>query len=83
MVKCFIKEVSGKISVNQYIGQSIAIYAAAPREHLGGLCLAQGHLVVVLSVERALDIHFPHLQFQPGRESNSQPLDYWIISPTL
>ncbi len=59
MVKCFIEEVSGKISVNQYIGQSIAIYAAAPREHLGGLCLAQGHLVVVLSVERALDIHFP------------------------
>ncbi len=40
---------------------------------LGARCLAQGHLVVVLKVERALDIHSPHLQFLPDRDSNSQP----------
>ncbi len=33
------------------------IYAAAPGEQLGVRCLAQGHSVMVLRVERALDIH--------------------------
>ncbi len=44
-----------------------AIYAAAPGEQLGVRCLAQGHLVMVLKVERALYIH---------RQDNSQPFDY-------
>ncbi len=32
--------------------------------------------VMVLRVEKALYIHFPHLQFLPDRDSHSQPLDY-------
>ncbi len=39
-----------------------AANAAAPGEQLGVRCLAQGHLVVVLRVERALVIHSPHWQ---------------------
>ncbi len=39
--------------------QCSAIYAVAPREQLGVRCLAQGHLVVVLKVQRALNIHSP------------------------
>ncbi len=46
------------------------------RGHLGVWCLAQGHLVMVLKVERALYIHSPHLQSLPDRDSNSQPFDY-------
>ncbi len=38
--------------------------------------LAQGHLVVVLKVERALYIHSPPLQFLPTRNLNSQPFNY-------
>ncbi len=38
--------------------------------------LLKGTSVVVLRVERALDIHSPHLQSLPDRDSNSQPLDY-------
>ncbi len=44
-------------------------------EQLGVQCLAQGNLVVVLTVERVLYIHSPHLQFLPDRDSNSQPFD--------
>ncbi len=36
----------------------------------------KGTSVVVLKVERVLDIHSPHLQFLPARDSNPQPLGY-------
>ncbi len=71
--------------VNTHPEQWAAIYAAAPGEQLGVRCLAQGHLsrgwrecsrAPTLRVERVLDIHSPHLQFLPARDSNSQPLDY-------
>ncbi len=39
--------------------------------------------VVVLKVERALDIHSPHRQFLPARDSNSQPVDYESDSLTI
>ncbi len=58
-------------------------YVAAPGEQLGVQCLAQGHLVVVLKVERALYIHSPHLQFLPARDLNSKPLDYESDSQPL
>ncbi len=38
---------------------------------------------MVLRVERALNIHSPHLQFLPARDSNSQPLDYESDSLTI
>ncbi len=38
--------------------------------------LLKGTSVVVLRVERALDIHSPQLQFLPARDSNPQPFDY-------
>ncbi len=63
-------------AVNTHPDQWAAIYAAAPGELLGVRWLAQGHLVVVLKVERALYIHSPHLQFLQARDSNSQPFDY-------
>ncbi len=63
-------------TVNTHPEQWAAIYAAAPGEQLRVRCLAQGHLVVVLRVERALYIHSPHRQSLPGRDLNSQPLDY-------
>ncbi len=44
----------------------------APGEQLGVRCLAQGHLVEILRVERVLYIHSP----LPDRDSNSQPFDY-------
>ncbi len=37
----------------------------------------------ILKVKRALDIHSPHLQFLPARDSNSQPLDYESDSLTI
>ncbi len=43
----------------------------------------KGTSVVVLKVEWALDIHSPHLQFLPARDSNSQPLDYESDSLTI
>ncbi len=43
--------------------QRAAIYAAAPGEQLEVRCLAQGNLVMVLRMERALDIHPPHPPF--------------------
>ncbi len=49
--------------------------------------LLKGSSVVVLKVERALDIHSPHLQSLPDRDSNSQPFNYesdsLIIRPLL
>ncbi len=39
--------------------------------------------VMVLRVERALDINSPHLQFLPARDSTSQPLDYETDSLTI
>ncbi len=47
-------------TVNSHPEQWAAIYAAAHGEQLGVRCLAQGHLVVVLKVERVLYIHSPH-----------------------
>ncbi len=52
-------------TVNTHPEKWAAIYVAAPGKHLGVRCLAQGYLVVVLRVKRALDIHSPHLQFLP------------------
>ncbi len=49
------------IQVHTHPEQWAAIYAAAPGEQLGVLCLAQGHLVVVLKVKRALYIHLHSL----------------------
>ncbi len=46
-------------TVNTHPEQWAAIYPAAPWEQLEIWCLAQGHLVVVLRVERALYIHSP------------------------
>ncbi len=46
-------------TVNTHPEQWAVIYAAAPGEQLGFRCLAQGHLAVVLKVERALYIHSP------------------------
>ncbi len=53
-----------------------AAIAAAAGEQLGVWCLAQRHLLVVLRMERALDIHSPHLQSLPALDSNLQPFDY-------
>ncbi len=59
-------------TVNTHPEQSAAIYAAVPGEQLGVRCLAQGHLIVVLKVERVLVIHSPH------RLSTIRP---WLPSP--
>ncbi len=45
--------------------------------------LLKGTSVMVLKVERVLDIHSPHLQFLPARDSNSQPFDYESDSLTI
>ncbi len=63
------------ILVNTHLEQWAAIYAAVPKEQLGIWCLAQGHLVLVLKMERPLYIHSPH-RVLPDRDSNSQPFDY-------
>ncbi len=55
----------------------MSIYAVAPREQL------LKFLIVVLRMERALDIHSPHLQFLPAGDSNSQPFDYESDSLTI
>ncbi len=74
-------------TMNTHPEQWAASYAAAPGEQLGVQCLPQGHLVVVLKVERALYIHSPHLQSLPVRDSNPQPFHYksdsLIIRPRL
>ncbi len=56
--------------------------AVAPGEQLGVRCLAQGHLIVVLKVERER-IHSPHRQSLPDQDSNSQPFDYESKSLTI
>ncbi len=43
----------------------------------------KGTSVMVLRAERALDIHAPHLQFLPARDSNSQPFDDEFDSLTI
>ncbi len=63
-------------TVNTHPEQWAAIYASAPGEQLGVRCLAQGHLVVVLKMERELYNHSLHQQSLPARDSNLQPLDY-------
>ncbi len=45
--------------------------------------LLKGTSVVVLRVKRALDIHSPHLQSLPARDSNPQTLDYESDSLTI
>ncbi len=54
-----------------------------PGSSWGFGALLKGTSVMVLRVERALDIHSPHLQFLPARDSNSQPLDYESDSLTI
>ncbi len=54
-----------------------------PGSSWGFGALLKGTSVVVLRVERALYIHCPHLQFQPGRNSNSQPFNYESDSLTI
>ncbi len=54
-----------------------------PGSSWGFGALLKGTSVVVLSVERALYIHSPHLQFLPARDSNLQPLDYESDSLTI
>ncbi len=45
--------------------------------------LLKGTSVVVLKVERTLDIHSPHLQSLPARDSSPQPLGYESNSLTI
>ncbi len=45
--------------------QWAAIYAAVPGSSLGLGALLKGTEVMVLRVEKVLDIHSPHLQFLP------------------
>ncbi len=52
------------------------------RGAVGGSC-SKAPQVVLLRVERALYIHSPHLQFLPGRDSNSQSLNYEYNSLTI
>ncbi len=70
-------------TVNTHPEQWAAIYAAAPGSSWGFGALLKGTSVVVLSVERALYIHSPQLQFLPAQDSNSQPLDYESESLTI
>ncbi len=74
--KCTYIAVNTHTYVNTHPEQWADIYATVPGELLGVWCLAQGHLVVVLKVERALYIHSPHRQSLPDRDSNLQPFDY-------
>ncbi len=65
-------------TMNTHQEQWAAIYAAAPRQHLGVWCLAQGHLSHGIEGGEG-PVYLPifiHLQLLPARDSNSQPLDY-------
>ncbi len=55
------------------------------REQLGVRCLAlaQGHLVVILKLERALYIHSPHRKSLPDWDSNSQPSKFQLWLSTI
>ncbi len=74
-------------TVNTLLEQWAAINDAAPREKLGFGALLKGTSVVVLSVERALNIHSPPHNSCRTWDSNSQPLGYksnsLIIWPRL
>ncbi len=70
-------------TVNTHPEQLAAIYAAEPGSSWGFGALLKGTSVVVLKVERALDIHSPHLQSLPTWDLNSQPLDYESDSLTI
>ncbi len=59
-------------TVNTHPEQWATIYAAAPGEQFGVRYLAQGHLVVVLKVERAHSLP----SSLPDQNSYSQPFDY-------
>ncbi len=48
-------------TMNTHPEQWTANYVAAPEEQLRVQCFAQGHLFLVLKVERALYIQSPHL----------------------
>ncbi len=48
---------------------------------LGVRCLAQEHLSPGIEGGESVDIHSPHQQFLPARDSNLQPLDYESDSP--
>ncbi len=54
-----------------------------PGSSWGFGALLKGTSVVVLSVERALYIQSPHLQYLLDRDSNSQPFDYESASLPL
>ncbi len=54
-----------------------------PGSSWGFCALLKGTSVVVLRVERVLDIHSPHWQFLPARDSSSQPLGYESDSLTI
>ncbi len=58
--------------------QWAAIYSAAHGEQLGVRCLAQGHLAVVLKVERALDIHSPPPTIPAGPRLELTTFQLWI-----
>ncbi len=60
-----------------------AANAAAPEEQLWTSALLKGTSVVVLRMERALEILSLHLQFLPARDSNSQTLGYESDSLTI
>ncbi len=62
------------------VGSHIAV---ASGEQLRVRFPAQGHLVVVLKVKRALYIHSPNLQSLPARDLNSQPFNYKYNSLTI
>ncbi len=57
----------------EHIGQPF--YAAAPGEHLGVQCLAQGHLNRGIEGEASAGHYKLDLQFLPARDSNSQPFE--------
>ncbi len=58
-----------------------AISAAAPGEQSGVRCLAQGQLVVLFKMERALYIHSPPT-YNPC-QTETQTHNFLITSPSL
>ncbi len=70
-------------AVNTHLEQSAAILLWRPESSWGFGSLLKGTSVVVLSVERALYIHSPHLQSLPARDLNSQPFNYKSDSLTI
>ncbi len=62
-------------------GQPFMLWRSGSSQWFGALL--KGTLVVVLRVERVLYNHSRQLQFQPVRDSNSQPLNYESDSLTI